>query len=499
MERPKDMKSVLIAGAGIGGLTTALRLAKKGYRVQVVEKNSQAGGRVNRLEKDGFTFDTGPSFFSMSYEFKQFADECGIELPFRYQGVDPLYTVNFSHNPQTFQLYRDIHKLAAQFADVEPDFEEKMNRYLAKSEEIFNGTIDIVVKQNFDSFSDYVHKLTKVNPLLLPILFRSFWDHVSQYFTSPEARQIVSLVAFFLGRTPFDTSAVYSLLSYTEFKHDGYFNVEGGMYKIVEGLVDELNKAGVKICYGTEICGFREAGGKSLSALIDRKGKPWEADYFVINSDAAYFRGKVFNRKAFSVKNLDKMTWTMGVMTMYVGVNCKLPQVHLHNYYLGDNFKEYAGKVFKNPGTMEKPYFYVNVISRHNPACAPPGAEALLFVVPVPDLRYKKDWSDKELIADSILADFSARIGQDIRPSVVSHTIYTPEDWQQQFNLYRGSGLGLAHNMTQVGALRPRNFDEVFSNVFYVGASTVPGTGLPMAVISSKLVVERLEKREGII
>lgn len=497
MERTDDMKSVLIVGAGIGGLTTALRLAKKGYRVQIVEKNGQAGGRLNQLKKDGFTFDTGPSFFSMSYEFKQFADECGIELPFRYQGVDPLYSVNFSHSPKTFQLYRDIHKLAEQFADVEPDFEEKMNRYLAKSEQIFNGTLDIVVKQNFDSFSDYAHKLTKVNPLLLPILFRNFWDHVSQYFTSAEARQIVSLVSFFLGRTPFDTSAVYSLLSYTEFKHDGYFNVEGGMYKIVEGLVGELKKAGVDICYQTEICGFREGNGKSLSALIDQHGTDWAADYFVINSDAAYFRGKVFKRKDFSVRKLDKMSWTMGVMTMYVGVSCKLPQVHLHNYYLGDNFKEYASKVFKNPGTMEKPYFYVNVISRHNPDCAPPDSEALLFVVPVPDLRYKKDWDDKELIADSILADFSARIGQDIRPLVVSRTIYTPEDWEQQFNLYRGSGLGLAHNITQVGALRPHNFDEVFSNVFYVGASTVPGTGLPMAVIGSKLVVERLEKSDG--
>lgn len=498
MEGTTDIKSVLIVGAGIGGLTTALRLVKKGYRVQIVEKNNQAGGRVNQLKKDGFTFDTGPSFFSMSYEFKQFADECGIELPFRYREVDPLYTVNFSHSPLTYHLYKDIHKLAEQFAGVEPDFEEKMNRYLAKSRQLFDNTMDIVVKQNFDSFPDYVRKLTKVNPLLLPILFRNFWGHVSHYFTSAEARQIVSLVAFFLGRTPFDTNAVYSILSYTEFKHDGYFNVEGGMYKIIEGLVGELNKAGVNISYQTEICGFEETNDKQLAALLDQRGKRWTADRFVINSDAAYFRGKVFNRKAFSVKKLDKMTWTMGAMTMYIGINGKLPQVHLHNYYLGNNFREYAGKVFKNPGTMEKPYFYVNVISRHNPDCAPPGAEALLFVIPVPDLRYKKNWDDKELIADSVLADFSARIGQDIRPLVISRTIYTPEDWEQQFNLYQGSGLGLAHSMTQVGGLRPRNFDELFSNVFYVGASTVPGTGLPMAVISSKLVTERLEKSNDI-
>jgi len=115
-------KSVLIVGAGLGGLATALRLAKKGYKVEIIEKNHQAGGRVNQIKKDGFTFDTGPSFFSMSYEFTEFARDCGITLPFKYFGLDPLYTVNFRGNPKSYFLYRDIHKLAAQFSEVEPDF-----------------------------------------------------------------------------------------------------------------------------------------------------------------------------------------------------------------------------------------------------------------------------------------------------------------------------------------------------------------------------------------
>lgn len=486
-------KSVLIVGAGIGGLATALRLAKKGYQVHLIEKNGQAGGRLNQLKKDGFTFDTGPSFFSMSYEFTQFAEECGITIPFTYEKVDPLYTVNFSNSPKTYQLYRDIHKLAEQFVDIEPDFERKMNRYLDKSQEIFHDTIDIVVKQNFDSFLDYAMKLKDVNPKQIPVLFRSFWKHVSRYFTSEEARQIVSLVSFFLGRTPFDTSAVYSLLSYTEFRHDGYYNVKGGMYKIIEGLLDELKKAGVEITYNTEIVDCEIAQDK-LVALLDKEQKKWMADIIVINADAASFRGEIFKRKAFSEKKLDKMGWTMGTMTMYVGVRGKLPQVHLHNYFLGKNFKEYAEKVFKNPGTEEKPYFYVNAISKLNPDCAPPGTEALFFVVPVPDLRYKSDWSDRDEIANAILSDFSNRIGQDIRPDIISQTIYTPQEWQDKFNLYKGSALGLAHDMMQVGGLRPKNYDEVFKNVFYTGASTVPGTGLPMAIIGSKLTVERIEK-----
>lgn len=483
--------SILVVGAGIGGLATALRLAQKGYQVQVIEKNGQAGGRLNQLKKDGFTFDTGPSFFSMSYEFKQFAEECGIELPFSYEKVDPLYTVNFSNSPKTYQLYRDIHKLAAQFTDIEPDFEEKMNRYLDKSQTIFDDTVDIVVKQNFDSFLDYAMKLKSVNPKQIPLLFTSFWKHVSRYFTSEEARQIVSLVSFFLGRTPFDTSAIYSLLSYTEFRHDGYYNVTGGMYKIVDGIVNELKKAGVEITYNTEITAC-ETNGSKLVALLDKNNKKWMADTIVINADAATFRGRIFKRKSFSEKKLDKMGWTMGTMTMYIGIKGKLPQIQLHNYYLGKNFKEYADKVFKNPSTTEKPYFYVNAISKLNPDCAPAGTEALFFVIPVPDLRYKSDWSDRDEIADTILRDFSNRIGHDIRPDIISQTIYTPQEWQDKYNLFKGSALGLAHDMKQVGALRPKNYDEVFKNVFYTGASTVPGTGLPMAIIGSKLTVERV-------
>jgi phytoene desaturase len=484
-------KSVLIVGAGLGGLATALRLAKKGYNVQIIEKNSQAGGRLNQLKKDGFTFDTGPSFFSMSYEFTDFARECNIDLPFKYFSLDPLYTVNFRGNPKTYYLHKDIHKLAAQFSEVEPDFEEKMIRYLEKSKHLFHDTVNMAIKQNFDSLFDYGIKLLKVNPVHLPVLFRNFWQQVSKYFKSDDAVQILSLVAFFLGRTPFDTSAVYTLLSYTEFMHDGYFNVEGGMYKIIEGLVKELEKENVSIIYNTEIKDFMAENGH-LSALIDQNNRRWTSDIMVINSDAAVFRGSVFKRRKFSPEKLDKKAWTMGPLTIYLGIKCKLPMVDHHNYYLGDNFKEYADKVFKSPDSLQKPYYYVNLLSKHNPDCAPENAESLFVVCPVPDLRYKPDWSDRDEIVDSIIEDFSGRIGKDIKPEIVSRTVYTPEDWQNQFNLHRGSGLGLSHDMMQIGAFRPKNYDEEFKNVFYVGASTIPGTGLPMVLISSKLVCERI-------
>ena len=486
-------KSVLIVGAGLGGLATALRLVKQGYQVEIIEKNAQAGGRLNQLKKDGFTFDVGPSFFSMSYEFEEFARDCGIELPFKYVELDPLYSVNFRGNPKTFHLYKNIAKLAEQFKDIEPDFEEKMHKYLKKSGALFNDTVDLVVKNNFNSMFDYITTLMRVNPIHVPVLFKSFYQHVEQYFDSKEAQQIVSLVAFFLGRTPFDTLAIYTLLSYTEFKHDGYYNVVGGMYKIIEGLVDELSKENVQINYNTEVVDFK-ANGKKIESVVDRNGKQWNAQTILINADAAVFRNTVMKHKNYTTEKMDKKSWTMGFLTFYIGLKCKLPGVDHHNYYLGTNFKEYADKVLSESNTLEKPYYYVNVVSKHNEDCAPEGCENLFFVCPVPNLLQKENWDDREQIVDSIIEDFSQRIGKDIAPEIISRTVYTPIEWGEEYNLHRGSGLGLSHTFTQIGAMRPANVDEKYKNLFYVGASTVPGAGLPMAIISSKLAFERIEK-----
>lgn len=484
---------VLVVGTGLGGLATGLRLATKGYKVTFVEKASQAGGRLNQLTREGFTFDVGPSFFSMPYEFEEFAADCSIQIPFKFVELNPLYVVSISGSEKRYSLYKDIDMLSAQFADVEPDFKQRFTSYLKKCEELYNDTVNITIKQNFDSIPNYIKALAQVNPKHLPVLLKSFWQQTGSYFESKEARQIVSLIAFFLGRTPFDTNAVYTLLSHIEFKHTGYYNVCGGMYKIVESLVMELLRRGASFTYNTEIVDYRCSGNR-LNAFVDQNGREWTADIFVVNADAALFRGKILKREKFSDRRLRKMSWTMGYLTVYIGLNIKLTEVEHHNYFLGSNYEEYAKDVMKKPGTLEKPYYYVNVVSKHNAGCAPEGCEALFFVCPVPNLIFKKDWSDKNEIVDSIIQDFSRRINRDIAKHIIFKTEYTPMDWQNRFNLYMGAGLGLSHNMLQIGAFRPKNYDEIFKNVFYVGASTIPGAGLPMSIISSKLVVERIQK-----
>jgi phytoene desaturase len=329
-------------------------------------------------------------------------------------------------------------------------------------------------------------------------MFRSMWSELDKHFESEDVKIIFSLVAFFLGATPFNTPAVYSLLNYTELQHDGYWNVKGGMYDIVTKITDILKSRGVEFVYNTEIISFQETKDNKVQ-LVDRKGKVWVSDKYVVNSDAASFRGSVLGRKKFSESKLDKLHWTLAPFTIYLGVKGKLDNIHHHNYFLGDNFKQYADQIFTTSISPDKPYYYVNVSSKSNPDCAPDGCENIFILCPVPDLRYKSNWDDKEQLADTIINDLSSRIGFDLNKNTLTRTIYTPVEWRDMFNLYKGSGLGLAHDMKQIGAFRPANKDEQFKNLYYVGASTTPGTGLPIVVISSKLVTERVLKDDGII
>ncbi len=485
-------QSALIVGAGLGGLSTALRLASQGYKVTIIEKHNKPGGRLNILQSEGFTFDMGPSFFSMSYEFKEMFKSCGVPDPLRYNELDPLYAVYFANKEKPYYIHKDLEKLAGEFPN-EKDFVAKINRYLKGADSIFHDTEYRIVKRNYDSLFDYAKALASVPLKHSPKLLRTMWEELSKHFETEEVKIIFSLVAFFLGATPFDTPAVYSLLNYTELVHDGYWNVKGGMYSIVTSMVKLLEEKGVDIVLNTEVVAVEAMPG-IVEGFKDQNGKIWKADFYVVNGDAASFRGKILGRKKFAEPELDKMKWTLAPFTIYLGVKGKVPNLHHHNYFLGSNFKDYAGSIFRSSVSPEKPYYYVNVSSKSNPECAPEGCENIFILCPVPDLRFKESWTDARSLADNILEDMKERTGFDFKANTLTETILTPIEWRNMFNLYKGSGLGLAHDLNQVGGMRPKNKDEYFNNLYYVGASTVPGTGLPIVVISSRLVMERIQK-----
>jgi phytoene desaturase len=487
------MKKITIIGSGLGGLSTALRLSKdSNYKITILEKYSTPGGRLNTMTQDGFKFDMGPSFMSMTYEFDRLFEDAGIENPLKMQELDPIYQVYFENKKEPYRIFKDLNKLEEEFKNVEPDLAKKLDKYLSRAGDFFHDTELQVVQSNYKGMLDYFLKMSKVPFKHIPYLFRTMWQELDKNFSSDEIKIIFSLVAFFLGSTPFQTPSIYSLLSYTEMRHNGYWSVNGGMYNIVNSIVKVLIERGVEFHYNTEVVEIGNNNGR-LAEVVDQNGKRWQSDIFISNSDAASFRGKILGREKFREEKLDKMHWTLSPFTIYLGVKGEIDGLIHHNYFLGSNFKDYADTIFTSSISPKKPYYYVNVSTKSDKSCAPEGCENIFILCPVPDLRYKSNWDDKEELADNIITDFSDRVGYDVKSNILTKSIKTPIDWQDSFNLYRGSGLGLAHDLDQVGAFRPKNKDEHFSNLYYVGASTTPGTGLPMVVISSKLVSERVK------
>jgi len=432
----------------------------------------------------------------MTYEFDDLFKSAGVDNPLVIKELDPIYQVFFEGNNKPLRIFKDLKKLEDEFSGIEDNLAEKLEKYLNKGGEFFHDTEEQVVKSNYKNKLDYLFKLSKVPKKHLPYLYRSMWSELDRTFESNEVKVIFSLVAFFLGSTPFQTPSIYSLLNYTEMKNNGYWSIKNGMYSIVREIVRILKERNVKFIYNTEIVTVGNNNGKVVQ-MIDQNGKAWEADIFISNSDAASFRGKVLGRKKYSPEKLDELHWTLAPLTIYLGVKGKINNLLHHNYFLGSNFKEYADNIFTSSISPQKPYYYVNASSKSDENCAPEGCENLFILCPVPDLRYKKSWEDKEELANNIIEDLSKRVGYKIQSNILTKKILAPDDWEKMLNLYRGSGLGLAHDLGQVGAFRPKNKDEKFSNLYYVGASTTPGTGLPMVVISSKLIMERIENDFG--
>lgn len=492
------MKDVIVIGSGLGGLSSALRLSEKGHKVLIIEKYSSAGGRLNLLEIDGFKYDLGPSFMSMTYILEELFASINEKIPVKLTELNPIYKVYFEGKENPYHIWKDMNKLALEFKDVEPDFLIKAEKYLQRAGRFFHDTIDRVVKSNFNNKFDYLMKLSRVPVKHVPYLFRNMWAELERTFSSDEVKIIFSLVAFFLGSTPFQTPSIYTLLNYTELKHNSYWKIEGGMYKLVEEILKLLKLRGVEIIFNTEIVKL-ETENEKVKYVIDQNGRRYSADIIIANSDAASFRGKVLGRKEYSESKLDNMEWTLAPFTIYLGLKGKIQSLAHHNYFLGNNFRGYADTIFTSSISPQKPYYYVNVPSKSYEDCAPEGCENIFILCPVPDLRFKKDWADKEELADNIIEDLSKRTGFDIPNNLLVKKIMTPEDWAESFNLYKGSGLGLAHGLKQIGGFRPANKDEKLKNLYYVGASTIPGTGLPMVIISSKLVTERIEKDYGTI
>lgn len=488
------MSDVVVIGAGIGGLAIAARLARAGRRVTVVEKAAAAGGRTARLELDGYRFDTGPTLFLMPAVFADTFAALGerMEDHLDLMRVDPTYRVHF-HDGSFIDLTSDLQAMREQLETIEPGAFGAYLRFVEEGYRHYTLSLRHFVGRNFRSYLEYFH------PANLPLLWKlkaldRHARNVARYFDDPRLRALFSFQNMYLGLSPYDAPATYSLLQYTELA-EGVWYPRGGLYSVIAALERIAGGAGVRLRYNAPVERI-EVDGNHARAVILSGGERLPADIVVANADLPYVYKHLLPSDG-SAERLERRAYTSSALMFYWAVEGeRSPALLHHNLFLADHqFRAAFDRIFHDLTLPDEPSIYICAASRSDPAVAPPQGDALMALVPTGHInaRQPQDWPAlQEKARRAVIAQLENLGMAGVRGRIKREATISPPDYERELNLAKGAAFGLSHNFWQVGYLRPRNRHERYRNLYFAGASTHPGTGLPIVLLSARLTAERI-------
>ena len=487
-EPQKGQSHAIVVGAGLGGLSAAIRLRLQGRRVTVVERLPHVGGRANVWEAEGFKFDTGPTLLLMVEHLRAVFEAAGKRLEDYLDLVqlDPNYRVHFADG-SALTLSSKLNTLLAEVERIEPGAGGPLLRFLAATGELYRIGMRDFVERNFTTPTSFF-SLQNLGLLFKAQVATKLYKLVSRYFKDERLRRAFSFQSMYLGLSPYDSPAIYALLPYTEMA-GGLFFPKGGMHAVPDALARLARDLGVVIRLGEEVSEVTRVGDRATGvALAD--GQRLSGDLVVVNADLplAYKRllGEPHPGDA-------RFSYTCGAYLMFLGVNRPYPALLHHNLVVPDDLKACMDDIFHHQRVPADPAFYVCNPSKTDPTLAPPGCENLYVLVPVPHEVEGLDWAAAgPALRERMYARLEAFGLHDLRHHVVAEKILTPREFRLDLRCEAGAAFGLAHGMDQVGWLRPHNRHASIENLYFVGASTHPGTGVPMVLISGKLVAERV-------
>lgn len=508
-------RRVVVVGGGIAGLATAALLASRGHSVDLLEKNDEVGGRVGSIENDGFRFDTGASWYLMPEVFEHFFSLLGTsaDAELELTVLDPSYRVFFEGHPEPLDVRPDRAHNRALFESVEPGAGARFDAYLRSAEETYDIALRRFLYSNFDSPSAFLHPdVVRSTPALSRLLTRSLGSHVAARFSDNRLRQVLGYPAVFLGSSPSRAPSLYHLMSRLDLG-DRVLYPQGGFTRLIGAIATLAERHGARLHTGTQVTGIltREGrrGGRAQVTGVehitaggsDRRTLP--ADVVVGAADLHHLETALLPP---SLQTHPEPVWRRrspgpGAVLAMLGVEGRLPQLAHHSLFFTSDWDRNFGDIFGPEGRVPSPAsVYVCKPSASDPTVAPDGCENLFVLVPVPaDVAIGRGGDDGggceavERAADAAIDQVAAWAGApDLRDRIrVRHTV-GPEDFARRYNAWRGGALGLEHTLRQSAFFRPGNVSSKVDGLLYAGASTVPGVGLPMCLISAELVLKRL-------
>jgi phytoene desaturase len=486
------LKTVVIIGAGIGGLCAAIHLASYGMHVTVIEKNPNPGGRCDWIEREGHHFDTGPTLMVMhpiyAAEFKAMGTL--MEDLLNLQQVDPNYRVVFDDGSQ-LALTSDMNSLRDQLESIEPGAYQGFQQYHAEGRRHYNVSMEKLVNRDFRRFTDFfslgnIPLLYQVKPLV------KHYANMSAYFNNPRLKAAFSFQDVYMGLSPFEAPATFSLMPYTELEH-GVWYPKGGMFRIVEALMVLARKAGVEFAFDTtvECINVNHSRATGLELEHNQHSTP---DIILANADLPYVYNELLPKDA-SAEKISRMQFSCSVISFFWGVDKPYNNLGPHTLFLADDYRQNFESIIQDLDLPDNPCLYIHAPTRLDPSMAPLGEDTLIAIVPVGHLSENEaqDWESLTDLARKHVFRRLATLGiTDLEAHIKFETSLTPPSWRKRYNLVKGSTHGLSHKLTQLAYFRPANRHAHYRNLYFVGASTHPGTGIPTAMISGRLVAKRI-------
>jgi phytoene desaturase len=485
------MKNVAIVGAGVGGLAAAARLAHQGFEVEVYEQGPQAGGRAGQLKVDGFTFDTGPTLLLMPEVLEETFASVGRRLSdyLTLKRCDPNYKIHF-RDGSDLTFTSDLVRMGQELERFEKGACARYLDLMAQGRRQYTTSLERFVGRNFDHLWELFTPKNLASVLEVKA-HKNMYSEVARHFSDYRLRAAFTFQTMYLGISPFESPAVYGLLPYTELANGIWFPM-GGLYELPRALERLCRELGVRFHYRTPVQQIQIEKGRATGLLLGG-GVTTQADAVLCNADLPWAYKNLIDPAHSTLPRAEKLKYTSSAYMMYLGTRKQFPQLGHHTVVLGGFFEGAFEDIFEELRVPEDPSFYVNAPARTDPSLAPEGKDALYVLVPVPHRTPNIDWKKE---GPRVRAQVFARLAElgvtDLESSIEVERVWTPDDYATVLNLERGSAFGLSHNFTQIGPFRPRNQDPNVQNLFFVGASTQPGTGVPMVMLSARLAVERM-------
>ncbi|KAH9868224.1 ATP-binding cassette transporter CGR1 [Plenodomus biglobosus] len=480
--------SVIVVGAGVGGVATAARLAAAGCKVTVVEKNGFSGGRCSLMHWEGYRFDQGPSLLLLPHLFHETFHDLGTSLD--AEGVElvkcePNYNIHF-HDATSIKLSTDIAVMKEEIERFEgKDGFERYLGFLQESHRHYELSVEHVLKKNFYSLlsmlrMDFLWNVLALHP------FESIYGRASKYFYTERLRRVFTFASMYMGMSPFDAPGTYSLLQYTELAEGIWYPI-GGFHKVVEALVNIGQRHGVEYMFNTPISRIQLSDDqKQATGVVLQDGTVLKADTVICNADLSYAYNELLPASSYA-RSLLKRKASCSSISFYWALDKQFPQLTAHNIFLAEAYKDSFDSIFKQHLIPTQPSFYVNVPSRVDPSAAPKNRDAIVVLVPVGHLQDSQtnthngaagststtqDWPTMVATArTTILQTIESRLNISLAPHILSEQINTPPSWKSAFNLDRGAILGLSHSFFNVLSFRPRTKHARVKGLYFVGAS----------------------------